>query len=186
MPKRPILILAGAAFVATVYFANWLVDHVGPIRVWPTTLLAPAGVYVIGLAFLLRDTVQRFGGQLLALGLIAAGTGLSALVSPTLALASAAAFAASETLGLALFWASGGNVGGPPRLTLAVVLSSLAAAALDSYVFLSIAFHSLAFWQGQFVAKVSVTALALPFVLGARRRWPAQPTLTVRAADDGR
>ena len=106
--------------------------------------------------------------------MIAVGTGLSALVSPTLALASAAAFAASETLGLVLFWASGGNVGGPQRLTLAVVLSSVAAAALDSYVFLSIAFHSLAFWQGQFVAKVSVTALAIPFVLGARRRWPAE------------
>ena len=172
--KRPILILPGAAFVATVYFANWLVNHYGPIRVWPTTLLAPAGVYVIGLAFLLRDTVQRFGGQLLALGLIAVGTGLSALVSPTLALASATAFAASETIGLVLFWASGGNVGGPPRLTLAVALSSIAAAALDSLVFLSIAFHSLAFWQGQFVAKLSVTALALPFVLGARRRWPAE------------
>ena len=171
--RRPVLVLAGAAFVATVYFADWLVNRYGPIRVWPTTLLAPAGVYVIGLAFLLRDTVQRFGGQLLALGLIVVGTGLSALVSPTLALASAAAFAASETVGLVLFWASGGNVGGAQRLTLAVILSSIAAAALDSYVFLTIAFHSLAFWQGQFVAKVSVTVLALPFVLGARRRWPA-------------
>lgn len=38
---------------------------------------------------------------------------------------------------------------------------------------ISIAFHSLAFWEGQFVAKLSVTALAFPFVLGARRRWPA-------------
>src|SRR5919197_5302746 len=98
-----IVSLASLAFVATVYFANWLVNHYGPIRVWPTDLLAPAGVYVIGLAFLLRDTVQRLAGQALALILIAVGTGLTALfVSTSLAGASAAAFAASEMLGLAL------------------------------------------------------------------------------------
>lgn len=114
----------------------------------------------------------------LALFLIAGGSGLSALVSPRLALASAMAFLASETVGLVLFWASGGNRGGPPRLGLAVAVSSLAAAALDSYVFLSIAFGSLAFFQGQFVAKISVSLLAVPFVLGARRALPAPAPAT--------
>jgi queuosine precursor transporter len=175
--RRLTALSAAVAFVGTVYLANWLVKHVGPIRVWPTDLLAPAGVYVIGLAFLLRDTVQRFSGQLLALVAIAAGTGLSVLVSPTLALASACAFAASELLGLGIFWGLRGNIAGPPRLTVAVVCASVAAAALDSYVFLSIAFHSLAFFEGQFVAKLSVTALALPFVLLARRRWPTARTV---------
>ena len=57
--RRVVTASAFVAFVATVYLANWLVRHVGPVRVWPTTLLAPAGVYMIGLAFLLRDTLQR-------------------------------------------------------------------------------------------------------------------------------
>jgi len=176
MTRRTVALAAAVAFVGTVYLANWLVQHVGPIRVWPTELLAPAGVYMIGLAFLLRDTVQRFSGQLLALAAIAVGTGLSVLVSPTLALASGAAFAASELVGLAVFWVGGGNIGGPLRTGAAVVAASLVAAAIDSYVFLSIAFHSLAFFEGQFVAKVSVVALALPFVLAARRRWPSGKT----------
>ena len=45
--RRLTIGLAAVGFVATVYFANWLVDHYGPIRVWPTHLLAPAGVYVV-------------------------------------------------------------------------------------------------------------------------------------------
>ena len=133
--RRLTALTAAVAFVGTVYLANWLVQHVGPIRVWPTELLAPAGVYMIGLAFLLRDTVQRFSGQLLALAAIAVGTGLSVLVSPTLALASGAAFAASELVGLAVFWVGGGNIGGPVRTGAAVIAASLVAAAIDSYVF---------------------------------------------------
>jgi queuosine precursor transporter len=172
--RRLTAVSAALAFVATVWFANWLVNHYGPIRVWPTHLLAPAGVYVIGLAFLLRDTIQRLWGVPLALAAIAAGTGLSVLVSPTLAEASALAFLASEATGLLIFRLLRGNTGGPPVLGMAVIASSLAAAAIDSYVFLSIAFHSLAFFQGQFVAKIMVTALALPFVFAARRRYPAQ------------
>lgn len=166
-------VLVTGAFVATVWFANWLVNRYGPIRVWPTMLLAPAGVYVVGLAFLLRDTIQRLWGTGLALAGIAAGTLLSyLLVSHTLAEASAAAFVASELVGLTVFRLLRGNQGGPPVLGAAVIASSLAAAALDSYVFLTIAFHSLAFFQGQFVAKVSVVALAVPFVLAARKQWP--------------
>jgi len=60
-----------------------------------------------------------------------------------------------------------------------VVAAALTAAALDSFVFLSLAPTFIpgvdnvhAFFSGQFVAKVSVTILAVPFVLGARRRWP--------------
>lgn len=180
MKQRAIVVTASIAFVASVWFANWLVNHYGPIRVWPTTLMAPAGVYVVGLAFLLRDTVQRFAGQRLALALIALGTVLSVIVSWQLALASGAAFAISEVVGLAVFWAAGGNTSGPKRLSLAVVAASLAAAALDSYVFLSLAPTFVPgtdnvhlFFKGQFVAKVSVLVLAVPFVLLARKRYPA-------------
>lgn len=177
--RRTTAWIAAVLFVFTVYAANWLVNHYGPIRVWPTDLAAPAGVYVVGVAFLLRDTVQRLMGQWLALAAIAAGTALSVLVNPHLALASGCAFAVSEIIGLAIFRGLGGNVGGPRRLWIAVVVASLAAAALDSYVFLALAPQLVpgldnvhAFFEGQFVAKVSVTILALPFVLFARRRFP--------------
>jgi uncharacterized PurR-regulated membrane protein YhhQ (DUF165 family) len=169
---------AAVLFVVTVYAANWLVNRYGPIRVWPTNLYAPAGVYVVGIAFLLRDTVQRLMGQWLALAAIAIGATLSVFVSPTLALASACAFAASELIGLGVFRMSGGNVGGRARLLGAVTLASICAAAVDSVLFLWIAFHSLAFFDGQMVAKLSVTVLALPFVLFARKRLPSTAAVT--------
>jgi uncharacterized PurR-regulated membrane protein YhhQ (DUF165 family) len=57
---------------------------------------------------------------------------------------------------------------------MAVVLASAAAAAVDSVIFLWLAFHSLAFFDGQLIAKLSVTVLALPFVFFARRRMPSR------------
>jgi len=161
--RRVAVAAATVAFVATVYFANWLVDRYGPIRVWPTTLLAPAGVYVVGLAFVLRDFVQYQGSRVLALAAIAVGTGLSVLVSAHLAFASASAFAASEVAGLAVFWALQ-----RASLVAAVVAAGAVAAAIDSYVFLSIAFGDLSFFEGQFVAKVGLSLLAAPLVLGVR------------------
>lgn len=180
--RRLIVPTACVAFVATVWAANYLIKHYGPIRVWPTNLYAPAGVYVVGLAFLLRDTVQRFRGALLALGCIAAGTLLTFLVvDQALAGASAAGFVASELVGLAVFLLLRGNRGGPPVLGAAVVCASVAAAAVDSLVFLSLAPERILgpnavhhFFEGQFVAKVMVTALAVPFVLAARSKVPAR------------
>ena len=175
--RRATALAAALLFVLTVYLANWLVNRYGPIGFWPTAV--PAGTFVIGLAFLLRDTVQRLEGQTLALAAIAIGTILSAvLVSERLALASATAFIASELVGLTLFWAAGGNHGGPRRLGAAIIGSSLAAAALDSYIFLAIAFGNLAFFGGQFVAKILVVTLALPFVFAARRALPTPAPAT--------
>lgn len=163
------LIVAGAfaGLLASVYLANYLVQNVGIIRVWPTDLLAPAGVYMAGVAFLFRDTVQRLASVRLALLGIALGAALSWFVSPTLATASALAFTASELTGLIVLAALG------RWLAAAIGAAQLASAAVDSIVFLWIAFHSLAFFEGQFVAKVSVLALAYPVVYGWRRALPA-------------
>lgn len=166
--RRLTVASATALFIFTVYGANWLVQHVGPIRVWPTMLLAPAGVYVVGLAFVLRDYVQYQGSKLLALAAIAAGTGLSVLVSPTLAFASACAFAASEVVGLLAFW-----IGQRRSIVGSVLVAGVLAAALDSYIFLSLAFHSLAFFDGQLVAKLTMSLLAAPVVVLVRRLSPA-------------
>lgn len=168
--RRTAAALAFVGLLGSVYAANYLVQHVGIIRVWPTELLAPAGVYLAGVAFLFRDTVQRLAGVWWALLGIAAGAALSYTISPTLAGASAAAFTASELVGLAVLAALG------RRLALAVGTAQVAAAAVDSVVFLWLAFNSLAFFEGQFVAKVSVLALAYPVVLAWRKVLPAQPS----------
>lgn len=166
--RRLSIAAATALFVATVYFANWLIVRYGPIRVWPTTLMAPAGVYVVALAFVLRDYIQYQGSRLLALAAIAAGTALTfVFVNHTLAFASAAGFATAEVIGLVVFWLlQKRSVAG------AVLAAGAVAAALDSLVFLWIAFGSLAFFEGQFVAKVTLSALAVPFVLGIRFALP--------------
>lgn len=159
-------VVVGGAFVgllASVYAANWLVQHVGIVQVWPTHLYAPAGVYMAGCAFLFRDTVQRLASVRLALLGIACGATLSLLVSPTLAGASAAAFSLSEITGLAVLALLGS------RLVPAIIGAQVAAALVDSFVFLWLAFGSVAFWQGQTVGKLSVLALAFPVVYGARR-----------------
>lgn len=174
---RLAIALATVAFVATVWLANWLIVHVGPIRVWPTDLLAPAGVYVVGLAFVLRDFIQYRSSRWLALGAIAAGTILSYLiVSHAIAKASAAGFLAAEAIGLLTFWAlQRWSVVG------AVLCAGVVAAALDSYVFLSLAPQFIpgldnvqTFFEGQFVAKVTMSVLAIPFVIGTRR-WVPRP-----------
>jgi queuosine precursor transporter len=160
---RLTLTAATIGFIGTVYLANWLVDHYGPIRVWPTELYAPAGVYAVSLALVLRDFIQYRGSRRLAYLAIFAGTALSLLVSTTLAEASALAFLSSELLALVAFWLLQRR-----SVVLAVLVAGIIGAAVDSYVFLTIAFHSLEFFRGQFVAKVTLSLLAIPIVMGVR------------------
>lgn len=159
------LIVAGAfvGLLASVYAANWLVQHVGIVRVWPWDAYAPAGVYMAGLAFLFRDTVQRLASVQLALLGIACGALLSLLISPTLAGASAAAFAASELVGLLVLWLLG------RWLFTAIGVAQIAAALVDSLLFLWLAFGSVQFWQGQTLGKLTVLAFAFPIVYASRR-----------------
>ena len=164
--RRVVVVGAFVGLLASVWMANYLVKHYGFVRVWPTHLYAPAGVYMAGVAFLFRDTVQRLASVNLALLGIALGAALSWFISPTLATASAAAFTASELTGLAVLWLLG------RRLVPALAASQAASAAVDSLVFLWLAFHSLAYFQGQFVAKLSVLALAYPVVFMWRRAAP--------------
>ncbi len=161
--RRVIVAASFVGLLASVYAANWLVQNVGIVRIRPWNLYAPAGVYMAGLAFLFRDTVQRLGSVWIALGGIASGALLSLAVSPTLAGASAAAFTASEVTGLLVLALLG------RWLLAAVAVAQLAAALVDSLVFLWLAFGSFTFWQGQTVGKLTVLALAFPVIYGARR-----------------
>lgn len=167
-----------AAFVATVFGANWALDHYGIVNIG-FGLMAPAGVYFAGLAFGLRDALHERGGRLLVLAAIAIGAALSWLIEDDvtipgghwpIALASAAAFGLSELCDLAVYE--------PLRerqWTAAVVASNLVGAVVDSALFLWLAFGSLDHLNGQVVGKTYMVALAIPMVWGVRRAVSRQP-----------
>lgn len=164
--RTPILI---AAFAATIPAANWLIGHVGTecIPNGPCLipvgfgLSAPSGVLMIGAALVLRDMVHEVGGARAALLAIAIGAALSWFVAPpALALASVAAFAMAELADLIVY--------APLRrrqLGLAVMASGAVGAAIDSAVFLWLAFGSLDFVAGQMLGKFWMSALALPLLI---------------------
>jgi uncharacterized PurR-regulated membrane protein YhhQ (DUF165 family) len=152
-----------AAFVASVWVANWLVDTYGVVPVG-FGLMAPAAVYIVGVAFTLRDVVQRTLGTAPVIGAILVGAALSALVSPKLALASGVAFLVSELADLAVYTplARKSWLGG-------VVASNTVGLLVDSWLFLTLAFGSLEFFWGQVVGKAWMTVLAAGLIILSRR-----------------
>ncbi len=171
-------VLEGAAylglFALTIPAANWLIGHAGTTCA-PNApclipvgfgLMAPSGVLMVGLALVLRDLVQRRLGPAAALLAIAIGTVISAwLAPPSIVLASAVAFLLSELADFAVFTPLQRR-----GLVKAVAASSVIGLAVDSLVFLYLAFGSLAFLPGQIVGKGWMVLLALPFVHWLRRR----------------
>lgn len=160
--------LAFALFALTIPFANWLIENVGtmcipngpcmvPVDLGLFGLMAPSGVLVVGAALVLRDVVHERLGALWALGAIAVGAVLSAFLSPpALVVASVAAFTLAELADFTVY--------APLRkrnLTMAVLASGALGAAIDSAVFLWLAFGSLAFIEGQVVGKLWMTLLAV-------------------------
>jgi uncharacterized PurR-regulated membrane protein YhhQ (DUF165 family) len=151
------------AYLACIPLANWLILHVGPIPVFPG-ILAPSGVLVVGLALVLRDAIQTRMGLGIALAATLCGVALStAIASHQLALASGLAFLLSEVWDAAIFTSL---IAGVPRtratmgrLALAIVVSGIAGAALDSLVFLYLAFGDMTFFWGQFIGKLYASLL---------------------------
>lgn len=165
------------AFMATVPLANWLIQHVGAFCV-PNgpclipvgfSLDAPSGVLVVGLAFVLRDLLQRTAGPAWAAAAIVCGAGLSLLIAPpALAIASGAAFLVAEGLDMAVYTPLARR-----RFLLAVAASSLVGIAADSALFLWLAFGSLDYLPGQIVGKLWGVAIGAGLALALRRRAPA-------------
>lgn len=154
--------LAFFAYLASIPFANWLIDHVGTVRfsggphVIPVGFgyEAPSGVLAIGFALFVRDYVQQHLGKRFTLGAILLGVLLSIFVNRSLALASGLAFAFGELADFAVYT--------PIRKTnlfLAVFLSGFVGGIIDSMIFLQIAFGSIDYWQGQVIGK-TLMALA--------------------------
>jgi hypothetical protein len=181
MPKRTaVVVLAAIAYVMTVVAANAAVQHYGVVPVG-FGYVAPAGVYFVALALVLRDFVQWGMGRVpggrptvlqvaVMLALIGVGAALSYGVSvPALATASAVAFAFSELVDFVLFTVVA------PRWSLAVLAGGTAGAVADSIIFLSMAFGSLTFLPGQILGKMYgiVAATLVIAVLRRRRGVPA-------------
>lgn len=167
------------AFIATIPAANWLIGNVGTVctpdgpclvPVAPG-LMAPSGVLMIGLALVLRDIVQERLGVRWSLSAIVIGAALSATFAPLpLAVASGVAFLLSELADLSVYT--------PLRkrgLWLAVLLSGIVGAVIDSAVFLQLAFGSIDHIAGNVVGKLWMSLLAVPLIFALRRTPAAKP-----------
>lgn len=159
------------AYVATIPLANWMIGNVGAcVPDGPCLipvgfgLMAPSGVLMIGAALVLRDAVHRTLGWQYALAAIGAGAVISAGFSPAaLVVASVAAFLLSELADFAVYAPLAKR-----RLALAVALSGVVGAAVDSAVFLLLAFGSLDFIAGQIVGKIWMSLAAGVMIFLAR------------------
>jgi queuosine precursor transporter len=163
-----------AAYIGTIFAANWFIAHVGSQTApgGPHTIpvgfgyRAPSGVLWVGLAFTLRDLVQTWLGRAWVVAAIIAGALLSYLVAPAFAAASGVSFLLSEGLDFAVYT----PLVERGRWLLAVAVSNTAGTVVDSLLFLIIAFGSVQFWQGQVIGKLWMTLAAVLVLWPLRHR----------------
>ncbi len=145
-------------YVALAVLANWLASRF-LVGVPFTTYVAPAGVFCVGAILVLRDWLQQLTNLRYTLALVPVGGLASYLIGDVsgwtslqrVALASLVAFVVSETIEAAVFT--------PMRrrsLTAGVLASGLVGNAIDSALFLWLAFGSEAFFAGNFVGKAEM------------------------------
>ncbi len=167
-------VLALIAFIATIPAANWMIQYVGTVCVpdGPCVIpvapgvMAPSGVITIGLAFVLRDIVQRRLGLGYSVAAVSVGAAVSSLVAPApLVLASGVAFLIAELLDLGVYTPLQKH-----GFVRAAVVSSVVGVVVDSVIFLTVAFGTLDFLLGQVVGKLGMVALTIPFLILLRRR----------------
>jgi hypothetical protein len=175
--------LLASAYVGLVILANWLASRyvvsVGFGR------MAPAGVFCIGGVLVLRDWLQQLRGLLWTMPLVysaglaswAIGDAAGWTSLEKIAIASVVAFTISETVEAVVFTPLRKQ-----RLTLGVALSATVGNALDSYIFLALAFGSQAFFLGQFIGKGEMIALGTILTFGRRRLLPAFALETATSA----
>lgn len=146
-------ISAALAFIGTILAANYVTTRYGMVPVG-FGLVATAGTYFAGLAFILRDLVQDKAGRKAVVAVILMGAALSyAVSSPFIATASAVAFLLSEAADFAVYT--------PLRkrgYVRAAAASNVVGAGVDTVIFLTIAGFPLSqAFVGQMVGKVAVT-----------------------------
>ena len=160
-------------YIACIFLANWFISPVGVICVGENSStclipmkpqffgdgMVPSGVLFVGVSLTLRDLVQRRLGFNWSFFAVIIGALLSALVSPSLALASGVAFLLSETLDLFVYTPISKT-----RLITAVVASNFVGLVVDSVLFLSLAGIPLIYMEGQIIGKIYMTILAIPVI----------------------
>jgi len=147
-------------YLGSIVIANLLVMQFGIVHAAGLTF--PAGAAVIGFTFTARDLVQRRFGKWGCWLWMFAAAGISALFSPTLALASLGAFVIAEGLDWMVFTAT------PLSFRGRAIVSNLVGTPLDSIVFVSLAFGPAwdAMW-GQTLIKLTSSLLIVFFVKNA-------------------
>ncbi|HKJ28986.1 MAG: VUT family protein [Desulfuromonadales bacterium] len=139
-------------YLGSIVVANLLVMNFGIIQV--AGLSFPAGAVAVGFTFTARDLIQRRFGKWGCWIWMFVASGISALFSPTLALASLGAFVVAEGLDWAVFTAS------PLSFRGRVIVSNLVGTPMDSVVFVYLAFGPIweAMW-GQTIIKLASSLL---------------------------
>lgn len=156
-----------ALFLLSIPFANWWLSEHGLWFIWGHAI--PSAVWVIGVAFVLRDIAQLGVGRLWSWVAIAAGIAISYVVADAaVATASALAFAWSESTDAAIFTPLANR--GTRWFLIGVFVSGYAASFVDSAIFMRVAFHSWDFVPLA-VAKIAFVALATPVAYAVRRLW---------------
>lgn len=153
--------LRPAAFVGIVIATNAATSTLGIVD-W-LGIAVTAGTWLAGFSFVARDAVHEALGVRWVLGCIVIGATVSAAFSPTLALASAAAFLLSESADLAVYQ--------PLRrrgYLRAALASNLAGSIVDSIVFLALAGFPLALIWAQVGIKYATTTVFVLAVGGVR------------------
>lgn len=161
-----------AAFVATVYAANWALTTFGVVHF--LGLAVPAGVFFAGLGLTLRCAVQEVAGRLWVVAAILIGAALSywlgaSVTIPggrvTIAVASACAFLFSETADFLVYTPLRERtiIGG-------LTVAQLAGACVDSALFLFLAFGSLDLFWSQTLVKLLMVVPAVALVGAYRKR----------------
>ena len=139
-------------YLGSIVVANLLVLNFGIIEVAGLTF--PAGAAAVGFTFTARDLVQRRYGKWGCWFWMLAAAAISALFSPTLALASLSAFVVAEGLDWAVFTAT------PLSFRGRAIFSNIVGTPLDSVVFVYLAFGPIweAMW-GQTLVKLASSLL---------------------------
>jgi hypothetical protein len=164
-------------YVTSPVYINWVYMHVAePVNdTGERLLMLSPGVGIdptlpiIGATLCLRDWVQATWGRTVSVGAIVVGAGISALVSPEVALASGVAFLASELADQGVWTVLA------RRPAIAVAASGLVGAAVDTTTFLLVAFGTMDTWGVQWVGK----AVTILLVAAAMQVWRSRRTVAI-------
>ena len=167
MNRKTLATLAITGYIGSIVLANWMTATFGLVGIG-FGLAVTAGTFAAGAALILRDAVQQTAGKVTVLAAILVGIVMSYFLSdPFIAIASAVAFAASEFVD----WGVYSRVRGR-SIALAVLVSSIISAPIDTVLFLHIAGFGVT-WEavlGQFIVKTLMAAAAAGWLAWRERR----------------